>query len=283
MSEASIPTKPEMEAAYEIIRKLRMPSVPDIITEVQRLLQEPNLRIDEITKLINQDAGLTSEVLKAARSPIYGLSEDVTTIFHAVKVLGVKRLNEITIAVSLKAALDPMNDFHTKLWEECLLVAAGCAWLASASGEVDRDEAYLAGLFSNIGCMLLSQGNLKYEILFEKARTYPLTTHELEERLMNTNHSVVGFILSELWSLPDNVCRGIYHTHDVSLAPSEPVGDLGKLVATVRIATGYMEQIRMINVSESMEFLKFHDSAREELMLDEATYEEFLEYMESLV
>jgi len=39
----------------------------------------------------------------------------------------------------------------------------------------------------------------------------------------------------------------------------------------------------MINVSESMEFLKFHDSAREELMLDEATYEEFLEYMESLV
>ncbi|GLQ31266.1 HDOD domain-containing protein [Litoribrevibacter albus] len=282
MGAASIPTKQEMEAAYEVIRKLRMPSVPDIITEVQRLLQEPHLRIDEITSLISQDATLTGEVLKAARSPLYGLSEDVTTIFHAVKVLGIKRLNEITIAVALKASLNPMNEFHAKLWDESLMIAAGSAWLASASGHVDRDEAYLAGLFSNIGCMLLSQGNLKYEILYEKARAYPLTTHELEARLMNTNHSVVGFIVAELWSLPERVCKSIYHLHDTNITPSG-VDDLGALISVVRTATAHMEEVRMIKVPESMEFLKFHDSAREELMMEEATYEEFSEYMESLI
>ncbi|MFC3150552.1 HDOD domain-containing protein [Litoribrevibacter euphylliae] len=282
MSAASIPSKQEMESAYEVIRKLRMPSVPDIITEVQKLLQEPNLRIDDITNLISQDATLTGEVLKAARSPLYGLSEDVTTIFHAVKVLGVKRLNEITIAVALKASLHPMNAFHAKLWEESMLVAAGCAWLASASGHVDRDEAYLAGLFSNIGCMLLSQGNKKYEILYEKARAYPLTTHELEVRLMNTNHSVVGFIVAELWSLPSRVCKSIYHMHDASITP-EHVDDLGTLISVIRIATGYMERVRLVDVPETMEFLKFHDAAREEIMMEEATYEEFSEYMESLI
>lgn len=282
MSAASIPSKQEMEAAYEVIRKLRMPSVPDIITETQRLLQEPNLRIDDLTDLINQDASLTGEVLKAARSPLYGLSEDVTTIFHAVKVLGVKRLNEITIAVALKASLHPMNEFHAKLWEESLMIAAGCAWLASASGHVDRDEAYLAGLFSNIGCMLLSQGNKKYEILYEKARAYPLTTHELEARLMNTNHSVVGFIVAELWSLPDRICKAIYHMHDTAITPDR-VDDLGALISVIRIATDYMEKVRMADVPESMEYLKFQDSAREEIMMEESTYEEFAEYMESLV
>jgi HD-like signal output (HDOD) protein len=282
MSEATIPNQKEMEAAYEVIRKLRMPSVPDVVTNVQKLLQEPNLRIDEITRLINQDAGMTGEVLKAARSPLYGLSEDVTSIFHAVKVLGIKRLNEITISVALKAALDPMNEFHTKIWEESMMIAAGSAWLASASGSIDRDEAYLVGLFSNIGSMLLSQGSLKYEILYEKARTYPLTTHQLEERLLNTNHSVVGFIIAELWSLPDNVCRSIYHIHDVNLNDTD-VGNLAALVATARIATGYMEQVRMLEVSESMEFLKYHDIAREILGLEESIYEEFSEYMESLL
>lgn len=281
MSDVKIPTKPEMEAAYEAIRKLRMPSVPDVVIEVQKLLQETNLRIDEITALINQDAGLTGEVLKAARSPLYGLSEDVSTIFHAVKVLGVKRLNEITIAVSLKASLDPMTEFHSKVWEESLLIAAGCAWLASASGTIDRDEAYLAGLFSNIGCMLLSQGNLKYEILYDKARSYPLTTHELEERLMATNHSVVGFIIAQLWSLPLPVCQAIFHIHDNNLSHKE-IGSLGPLIGAVRIATHYMEKARLINVAESMEFLKFQDVAREQLMMDEATFEEFYEYMESI-
>ncbi len=282
MSDALIPSKQEMEDAYEVIRKLRMPAVPDIITEVQRMLQEPNLRIDEVTNLINQDASLTGEVLKAARSPLYGLSEDVTTISHSVKVLGVKRLNEITIAVALKASLNPMNEFNSKLWEESQLVAAGCAWLASATGIIDRDEAYLAGLFSNIGCMLLSQNNLKYEILFEKARAYPLTTLELETRLVNTNHSVVGFIVAELWSLPDRVCKAIYHIHDQTLK-TDQVADLGPLIGVIRIATQYMERIRLINVPETIEFLKFQDAAREELMLETEIYEEFSEYMESLV
>lgn len=282
MSEVSIPGKDEMETAYEVIKKLRVPSVPSVIVDVQKLLEEPNLRIDEITDLISKDAGLTGEVLKSARSPLYGLTEDVTTISHAVKVLGVKRLSEISITVALKAALDPMDNFHLKLWEESLLVAAGCAWLAGATGQVDRDEAYLGGLFSNIGCMLLSQTSIKYEILFEKARSYPLSCHALEARLVKTNRSVVGFIIAQLWSLPLPVCSAIYHMHDASLS-SANVGSLGPLIGAVRTATDYMEKITLLNVAETNEFLKFHDAARDEIMLDQPTLDEFTEYMESLV
>lgn len=282
MTTASIPDKDEMEKAYQVIRKLRVPSVPDIVVEVQKLLQEPNLRIDMITSLINQDAGLTGEVLKAARSPIYGLSEDVTTIQHAVKVLGIKRLGEITVAVSLKSALAPMNAFHVQIWEESLMIASGCAWLANESANINRDEAYLTGLFSNIGCMLLEQASPKYEILYEKARSYPITCLDLEERLITTNHSVVGFITAQLWSLPPEVCAAIYHIHDTNLQ-SQNLGDTAALVGMVRIVTACMEEIRMTQTQETMEYLKFLDSAREEFMLDDAAYEELKEFMESLL
>jgi HD-like signal output (HDOD) protein len=282
MTTASIPDKDEMEKAYQVIRKLRVPSVPDIVVEVQKLLQEPNLRIDMITSLINQDAGLTGEVLKAARSPIYGLSEDVTTIQHAVKVLGIKRLGEIAVAVSLKSALAPMNAFHVQIWEESLMIASGCAWLANESANINRDEAYLAGLFSNIGCMLLEQASPKYEILYEKARSYPITCLDLEERLITTNHSVVGFITAQLWSLPPEVCAAIYHIHDTNLQ-SQNLGDTAALVGMVRIVTACMEEIRMTQTQETMEYLKFLDSAREEFMLDDAAYEELKEFMESLL
>lgn len=282
MTTASIPDKDEMEKAYQVIRKLRVPSVPDIVVEVQKLLQEPNLRIDMITSLINQDAGLTGEVLKAARSPIYGLSEDVTTIQHAVKVLGIKRLGEIAVAVSLKSALAPMNAFHVQIWEESLMIASGCAWLANESANINRDEAYLAGLFSNIGCMLLEQASPKYEILYEKARSYPITCLDLEERLITTNHSVVGFITAQLWSLPPEVCAAIYHIHDTNLQ-SQNLGDTAALVGMVRIVTACMEEIRMTQTQETMEYLKFLDSAREEFMLNDAAYEELKEFMESLL
>ena len=282
MTTASIPDKDEMEKAYQVIRKLRVPSVPDIVVEVQKLLQEPNLRIDMITSLINQDAGLTGEVLKAARSPIYGLSEDVTTIQHAVKVLGIKRLGEIAVAVSLKSALAPMNAFHVQIWEESLMIASGCAWLANESANINRDEAYLTGLFSNIGCMLLEQASPKYEILYEKARSYPITCLDLEERLITTNHSVVGFITAQLWSLPPEVCAAIYHIHDTNLQ-SQNLGDTAALVGMVRIVTACMEEIRMTQTQETMEYLKFLDSAREEFMLDDAAYEELKEFMESLL
>jgi hypothetical protein len=51
----------------------------------------------------------------------------------------------------------------------------------------------------------------------------------------------------------------------------------------VRTATCFTDQQGMADTTKTIEFIKFHDTARNEIILDSLILEEFSEYMESLL
>ena len=44
---------------------------------------------------------------------------------------------------------------------------------------------------------------------------------EIEEHHFKTNHSVVGYVVSKSWQLPDVVCRVIQNHHVMDFAPDD--------------------------------------------------------------
>ena len=65
-----------------------LPTLPTVLEEVSRLLEDPQSSSQQIAKLISRDQVLSAKVLKMVNSPIYGFPGRISTIQHALVLLG---------------------------------------------------------------------------------------------------------------------------------------------------------------------------------------------------
>ena len=85
-------TKPENEVTAKsksIKLKARdLPSLPEVVTKITELVQNPKSSAAELSIVISQDSGLTSRVLRLVNSAYYGFPKQISSIQHAIMILG---------------------------------------------------------------------------------------------------------------------------------------------------------------------------------------------------
>jgi len=126
--------------------------------QLELIKDQPDLRI--IEKLIVEDQSLSSSVLKIANSVKYCGLIETTTVKSAIVRLGMAEIMQIVCAdinnkmfSSQDATIDAIMK---KLWQH----SVGCAFAAgmlanSLSCTLVQDEAFSAGLFHDIGKLLI--------------------------------------------------------------------------------------------------------------------------------
>ena len=57
--------------------------------------------LKEIGEILATDPSLSAEVLKAINSPFYGLATKITSVSHAVNLLGIKTVKSLALSFSL--------------------------------------------------------------------------------------------------------------------------------------------------------------------------------------
>ena len=91
----------------KILQKVSaFPSMPKAGIKLRALLSEKNVSIDEIERILRHDPGLAANVLRLANSAFFGLPAKVTTLKHAVVLLGVKRFSKIAVAACMNKIVD---------------------------------------------------------------------------------------------------------------------------------------------------------------------------------
>lgn len=75
-----------------------LPTLPAVLEEVARLLDDPNTSTQQIAKLISRDQVLSAKVLKMVNSPIYGFPGRISTIQHALVLLGFNVIKGLIIS-----------------------------------------------------------------------------------------------------------------------------------------------------------------------------------------
>src|ERR1051325_7753157 len=75
-----------------IVQKIRqcptLPSLPALAVQVLELTQKPEADIAEIARIITKDAAMSSKILKTVNASFYGRSQSISTISHALVILG---------------------------------------------------------------------------------------------------------------------------------------------------------------------------------------------------
>lgn len=113
-------------------------------------VNDPNIEVEELSKLISSDVSLSHKVLKFINSPASGLRTEIDSIQRAVVLLGIATIkNWVTIMALAAGSKKP-----AELGSTALIRARSCELLAKAKGLSKPDSFFTVGLFSPLDAMM---------------------------------------------------------------------------------------------------------------------------------
>ncbi len=245
----------ELSAEYiqQVLQGISVPPQPQIMVDLQmeQVMPKPDLRA--IAKLIGQDPGLSGALLKLVNSPFFGLANRIASIQQAVNLLGCNSVINLINAQSIRGELtDEAIVTLNRFWDTAQDVAMTCLTLAKRIGYHSPDEAYTLGLFHNCGIPLMIKRFPDYMAVLEEG--YASATDErrvvdTENRLLNTNHAVVGYYTAKSWNLPLHLCEAIASHHNALAIFTEDASrdaQLKTLLAILKMAEHICESHRVL-------------------------------------
>ena len=228
-----------MSIMEQITQRIKEQPLPSMVAfEILKTIEDENHSLKDVVKLVENDASLTSEVLKMANSAAYYRGQPVTTVNRAVLLMGEMMVVGVAICVSTsiiyQRPLDGYESPEGELWDHSLRSAIACRELAKfTKGKVNPGLAFTAGLLHDIGKSIISE----FLVGSTKEMTELCTSKEAadyieaERRAVGTDHCEVGYTLAQKWGLPEMLCLALRDHHH----PSKTENQYKYLVYTVHL------------------------------------------------
>jgi putative nucleotidyltransferase with HDIG domain len=196
----------------------QMPSIPAILLPLIKTLESPpeSIEVKRVVDLISHDKAVAAQTLHMANSPLFGRTQEVSTLRGAVVALGISRVRDIaTSCCVMKLAPRQENGFDVRaLWEHALGVALVSRQIARRIGLPAPEQAYLAGLLHDIGLVvnvLLFPEEFPEAAKSAAGRGVPIDVAEQER--FGFGHAISGSFLAEEWGLADELKEVVRRHH----------------------------------------------------------------------
>ncbi len=210
-----------------------LPPMPRAAGTVLRLLESADTTADDLRRVIETDPALTGTVLRLVNSALFGLPQRISTLSHAIMLIGFLRLRSLTlttVAAGLRGLIPPAAaDEQALIWEHSVDTALGARVIAERLGFGWSEEAFVAGLLHDVGRLVLLAFQVdEYQGLVDPGRG-SLPTPEEELALLGMNHEQVGRELLSRWNLAPQLVE-ITGRHHGDVEPAEAHRELAALV-----------------------------------------------------
>jgi putative nucleotidyltransferase with HDIG domain len=202
-----------------------LPPLPATAMKAMEMTRDPKVTARDLQSVISQDQALSARILRIVNSAAYGFRREVSTVSHAVALLGMETVRSIIIAASIQlfseTGMKRVGGLGTKLMADHSWGAAIAARLLAQRVQYgNREEAFLCGLMHDIGKPVLLQGiPVEYLPIVNDVYRGETTFHESEMLTFGFCHAQVGAHLAAKWSFPRQLLEAIGYHHDPLSAP----------------------------------------------------------------
>jgi len=212
-----------------------LPSVPFVIQEVTKVIENPLANANQLGEIISKDQGLVTKILSVANSPLYGIPRRVATIDFAIVILGFNHIKNIVIALSMMDTVRKLGDKNfdqKKYWLHSIMTATTAKRLADDLGYTASGEAFTAGLLHDLGIPIINKYfNKEYLEILETVKSGEASFNTAEAELLGMTHGEVGKFLIDKWNLPLDISDVVEHHHRPSEADNNKI-----LVSLIHLA-----------------------------------------------
>lgn len=229
-----------LDHAKKIVSKIKLPAQPTIVIEINKEMRSEHPDFQRIAKLVAQDASISAKVINVINSPFFGLARKCESIIQALTLMGLENFRKVILTACLQDALGGGSEADKIFWDHSLHTAIAAETLAKSmrgvlsTEGITPDMAYMTGLFHDCAIPMLLQRSPDYRVFSSFALSHKRDIIEEEDKLIGSDHCVVGGLLAKTWSVPEPVCKSIIHHHTSDLGAQGSLPE--KLIALTKLA-----------------------------------------------
>jgi HD-like signal output (HDOD) protein len=242
---------------------LNIPPIPNIMTEVIKLIDSKKATSFELNKIISRDQGLVTKILTIANSPLYGLQRKVTTLDFAILILGYSELRNIVSTLAMIESFKNKTDKYLdqkEFWLHSYLTGSAAKRLAEDLGLANSGEAFIAGFLHDVGISVLHRYfHTNFITICENVEKDGKSYCQAELDLLGMTHGEIGNTLLEKWNFPHELCDAILAHENPSMGKYTPF-----LPSIVHLAD-YMTKHLRVGFFEWDKDLQFEEEAMKTL------------------
>jgi HD-like signal output (HDOD) protein len=155
-----IPNTPFFNQFFQAHRdhKLSFPALPQVAIQLRKAM-EKDIGIADAAKIVQIDALIVVRLIQLANSALYAGSSPAKNCHDAVARLGLDLTRKLVMSIGVKhlfSCKSPQLMLKMQmLWKKSLFISSLSFVLAQESGEVNPEDALLAGLVCDIGSIPL--------------------------------------------------------------------------------------------------------------------------------
>ena len=203
-----------------------LPTLPTVVVEIGRLLEDLDAPIEPLVELLEKDQAISLKILKLVNSSFYGFKSEVSSLRHAVTLMGYNTISNAVLTVSVMDTLSLKNKLRgfeiDMFWKHTIHAAVMSKFLANKTNLVSEETAFTGGLLHDIGKVVLVN-YFPQEVLavVEESHLKGSTFFQAENTLDACGHALVGSYLARQWQLPEELISAINLHHTPPKTDSE--------------------------------------------------------------
>lgn len=205
------------ETAFEFIKRLGeelthrefdLPPFPDIALRIRDALNDHDVTLDKITRIVLSEPILTTRLLRMANSAMLRRgSMEITDLRTAISRVGLQMVRNAAASMAMDDTFETpggsMLRIHMDRTRKHSTQVCALAYILAKrqTGGVNPDEAMLAGLLHDIGKFYILTRVDAHPELFEE--------EQMLADLLQEWHPGIGRAIVEAWGFPESVAEAV--------------------------------------------------------------------------
>ena len=222
----------------------KLPTLPGIAIKILEAVQKDRPDLKEIGEILATDPPLSAEVLRLINSSLYALPRKVTSVFHAVNMLGLNTVKNLALSFALikQSQCDQSVMFdYPQFWKNSLTAAVSARLIAERVSPAAAEDAFFIGLLHDMGILTLASCMPdQYTLVMGESAHETCTRQDAEHQILGFDHMRVGQYLLSTWGLPENFYLPVSCHHNPALIAEHHPESL-EMSRILHLATLYVD------------------------------------------
>ena len=257
----------KLRNALQAIHGLTIPELPEDILRLEKEIKSKFASTTSVAEIIEMNTTLSGEVMKLVNSPVLKINTEVRSIREAVNLMGLDNIYNLVVSAAIKNMFGSEGLFKD-IMDQSVDVAFCMADISEWVEGIERDEAYMLGLFHNAGALMLASKNeTLYEPLYRNSMSLPIQSIEKERQAFGSDHAMIGVLIGQKWHLPVNMLNAIMLHHNTHCSRIQN-DQVRAMVAMIKLANSIVAEISL-GAYRGGEMRAYEQDGLTELMIPE--------------
>ena len=222
---------------------LKLPALPESAIKLEAIYHNPDSTFDDMVKVLELDPLLTADILKAANSPLYGFTREISSISQAVGLFGMGTIRGFALAMIIKKSftldLSPYNISNQQFSDLSKAQnALAVTWYLRKNPKL-MNFLSPASFLVEIGKVIIAQSIMEDDKVdeFKSKISDASSIKQVEIEFCDTFTSEVSADIFNHWKFDEKLIQLIRYCGEPDEL-DESLQEASKVLHVIRIATG---------------------------------------------